>query len=394
MSWLALAGFAFAGSGLSEARVSGFVIADAVRLRDAATPDALEVARLRIGTEVVVTGRDGDRVRVRMVDRPEDWPIEGWMPERLVGGPPSVEALVAAADAASTADRVVLLERAVALDPQREDVWRSLDGAYDAAGITVGRRTRPGDEGGWVGVCRRGRTELVARVDADGVVAPAAGWEVDPDALRAEISRVAAGPWFVAPTGAPEVVMGTPFPAPFLTAAWNDDPSPWAPQPDPETDANVIVLGPCVADGPVATVPLWSARASAFDAVSARSALDVAVGETLGVTLAPTPEPSLVEVSQRVLTTWRSCGGDGEVREAVGVALVGPDGAIARSGGPWEAGPVSMGPGSWWGARIGGEQVHVRLSEAEWYLDGGVSVGVVGPGGYGEAHVMLESWGC
>ena len=109
-----------------------FVLGDVVNLREEAAESAPIIAKLRIGTEVVIEQTQGDWVRIHSVSPAG---AAGFTLARLVGSdPPTGDALRRELVAATTADaRLSLLQRLVALEGFRHENYANLARALRAA---------------------------------------------------------------------------------------------------------------------------------------------------------------------------------------------------------------------------------------------------------------------
>lgn len=223
LTWIAAA---------AAAEPTAFVAGDVVNLRPRPQLTGEPVALLRLGTEVTVLAEDARAARVRVAGRPEEARLEGWIARDLLTAERPTLAAVEAA----------LADAATAEEERRWSTRRAALVGDPAADL-------------WIGVCHRGRTELVARIDERTATRPAgAPWDQGPDPSLLRLGRaLSAATWFAGP--AP--IEGTPFATPFPRSDWNDvGTTPWSAGDCGEICGDqLLVLGPCVGEV-VATRPV------------------------------------------------------------------------------------------------------------------------------------------
>lgn len=209
------------------------VQASLLQLRQAPDAEAAPVAWLRIGTAVDVVDEEGEWVQVHVTDRPDAFPVSGWVRGRFLDvDAPTPEGLERdALLARQVEDRATLRDRRMAL----------LGGEVDRA------------EPVHVAVCEGERVELLGVVEPDGSFSDRSQWTPS----RSQLLDLSALHWTeTVPGGEPAPISGSPFVRPFVTERWNEqDPSPFAPGTCDgicETAAHVI-LGPCEQAGTLYT---------------------------------------------------------------------------------------------------------------------------------------------
>ena len=372
-----------------------WVQADVLNLRLDPRMESPALAQARIGTGVEVVESQGSWRRVRLLGRPSDHPVEGWVEGSFLGGRVDARDLWRQVEEATEADlAVTLAERALALDGSDSSRWDELaelrQHVGDLAGAAASRARAAGDVPMWVGVCDGERVELVGRLEPGG--------ELGLKVAAAPLDELASASWF---TGDRPMV-GTPFATPFLTHAWNQtEPNPWSPSPTAEGDP-VVVLGPCSSPGLVySTLPISPRQPRAASVRDAANFLDeLPQASTIyGLRVRrPMADDAAIEIQLVAPMSWYTCGGFDETRSmATGLALLdSEEHASLRFGGPWfDEGrgdsPVSVSDPRWF-TTLGGQRLLV--TGADWNLAQGVSVAVEGAEGWAIHHQILESWGC
>jgi len=367
-----------------------------VGLRVAPSERSTVLSRARIGTAVDVVEASGTWRRIRLLGRPSDVPVEGWVVQGVLGGRVRSGDLWAAVDEAE-AEVVALeaLERALSLDGTDAIRWAQLgrlrEALDDSEGAAQARRRGLGEVDMWVAVCDGDRVELAARIDPTGAVTGAGP--------HVPLESLAVSTWY----RGEEALLGTPFATPFRTNSWNEpDPSPWRPAASDPIGETTVVLGPCSQDGAVySTLPL-SPRSPHPGSVSQASAvLETlpAASRLYGLRVrSPVTETGMIEVQLEVETAWMSCGGvDPSRHQATGLAVLDAPGDMPlRFGGPWfdvQQGntPVSATSPRWFSTPSGGLLI---VADASWYLQAGVSVALERSGSWTVHHQPLRSWGC
>ncbi len=211
-----------------------YVQASLLALHATELPESRVDAWLRINTPVEVLAEDGDMVRVRLLDRPEEHQVTGW----VQGSYLDTELLTVR----ETWDGVVQARRT--RDPESEAMWLertlAVDPSYSPA------RTEPLPEEAWLAVCegnaQGARVELMGRISEEGFTpdVPLKG--------RQQLVDLSAQHWVRVAPQKPEPIQGSPFVAPFGTEPWNE--SGWSAY-EPGTcegiceDYAKVVLGPC-----------------------------------------------------------------------------------------------------------------------------------------------------
>ena len=219
----------------SVATASTILVAgDVVHLRD--QPDGEVMARLRINTAVEILAERGAWVKIRMVERPPEAEVIGWMRgDLLTAHRLGVAAAVERSTNATSVDEALSwAQRAVAADGTNEKARNRLD---ELGG------TPQSETSGWIGVCKQGRVLLAGRFDNLEVETLDA---LERSVVEDAIVTLGGAAWFFEGTYA---VSGTPFVRPFRTSSFNDGGSAYVGNID--RDDEIIVLGPCRNDGVV-----------------------------------------------------------------------------------------------------------------------------------------------
>lgn len=372
-----------------------WVQADVLNLRVAPESGSLILARARIGTGVEVMEERGGWKRVRLVGRPADYPVEGWVSGDYLGSKLDAAAYRELSIRAEDPNKAcAYLERALVVDGADPTHWDEVaecrGRGSNVEGAAEARARASGDVTMWIGVCDGNRVELVGRVDPGGEARGVEGATLDDLAIAS---------WY---TG-DRPVLGTPFATPFLTNNWNEqEPSAWRPNPETEMGDHAVVLGPCTARGVVySTLPLSPRQQRAASVRDASNFLDdLPQASTLfGLRVRrPMADEKHIEVQLVAPMEWHTCGGiDLERHQATGIALLDESGeSVLEFGGPWFDShrghtPVSVSSPRWF-TTLAGQRL--LISDAEWYMSSGVTLAVERAENWDMHHQVLRTWGC
>jgi hypothetical protein len=377
--WVWMSAAAFAGT-------TSWVVGDVVNVRADTDASAEAVARLPIGTMLRAgESRDG-WTWVQLANRPDDHAISGWVrSDLLVPEPPTVEGLLARADAQAFADERASWEgRARSLDPWHPLVVERFGAPPDPIELAICDGERVWHVGSWGD---EGITPSGLRDD---------GSFVGQDALEKQARILGARTWY-AHEWAHHGTFATPFVA--SQAATEDDGERWGPRQAQEGDTQ-IVLGACEAwqEGHFyATAPL---SPQATRPIGAAKLAKVAHGrpEDVSGVIAVRPDlpGELVEVVTLELTPRRSCGESIEDAKLVTGAfwtLLDAQGAAVEPFLVNIDGSVQPGLGlvAWYGTprgTLGAVLGHDGLTQV-------TSLVRVGPSGQAAVdHVVLRYFGC
>ena len=194
--------------------------------------------RLRINTRVDVLGSADGWKRIRLTGRPDTSPVEGWVAGVLIGATP-VDAAAAAEQAEAAWERgdrigaLRLAERAFAIDIRDARRARTLRELYAKLGRTQDAArvdsTHAATNGVWIGLCDGTRVNLVAKLDPGPKVHSLMGEAYRsnpaiPPLQQHVLTNAATMPWFVAGRDTSGPLPGTPFPRPFHTTLYNEQP--------------------------------------------------------------------------------------------------------------------------------------------------------------------------
>ncbi|MCB9763768.1 MAG: hypothetical protein H6739_28625 [Alphaproteobacteria bacterium] len=220
-----------------------FVHASLLALHPGPDADAVS-AWIRINTPVEVLEEDGERVRVRLLDRPPEHPVEGW----VAGAFLDTEALTAAdarlarEKSGDPDERQAWLERALAIDPT--DPWheRLLKREIEQNG---GTWVEPA--GTELAMCAGGRVEYLGLLTEDRFEDRHV-W----DGTRRQLLDLSARTWLRVEGDHLVPIQGSPFVTPFATETWNEEGAnaytPGTCDAICEVEKKVI-LGPCETEG-------------------------------------------------------------------------------------------------------------------------------------------------
>jgi uncharacterized protein YgiM (DUF1202 family) len=219
-----------------------YVTVDMVRVREGPGESTTPKGKLRINTAVQVLEENGGWSRVRL----ESHGFEGWVLSRFLGPEEvSAEALKKQLLEAKGAERVGILERLVALEPNVAEHYRGLQKAYQEAGNAeraklLASRLK-GDMPLYFATCttraesnrtfvvasyRKGKLAAVPRkrvetapaTDAAATAgAPEDAAVRDEAALKSLAADLSGAFWAQWKKGGPEVEPGTPFPEPSVS---------------------------------------------------------------------------------------------------------------------------------------------------------------------------------
>lgn len=192
-----------------------YVQATTLALRDA--PTGSVEGWLHINTPVEVLDEEGQMVRIRLADRPDEHPVEGWVAGTFLGLSPLTHEQ--AQRAASTARRLGAEDQAEAWRERRD----ALAPGYDWADETPIE----------VAVCLDGAAQLLGTWDGE-----------DFEASQATALELSGHRWVRKDGASWRPVDGSPFIRPFQREVWNADPSPFG---SAWGDGGEVatVLGPC-----------------------------------------------------------------------------------------------------------------------------------------------------
>ncbi len=396
-------------SALASASTPATIHADVARVRSAPTTGAEIEARLRINTPVTVLEEKDGWSRIRMTDRPESYPIEGWVASSLLGeGTLTTTDVSRAAEASETdKDRAKWEGRAAAIagEPRGHHVYVAVCRAIENAA-----RTEPS----------KSRAELVGRWSAgDGFedMTSSGTWSEAPDELQPVAAWVGSLPWRsvgenrhlshweTVETGL--VMSGTPFPAPFLTELWNEDAGSAYKPGGSEMGGGeyIVVLGPCNNPGDVlATAPLTGVDPAAVgmsDAISTVSLLEpIHSGTVYGMNVSrPDKDASLKSVMVSFPWEYGSCG-ESHAAPASNFVLMNGETILSIVGAGMAPSrgthPEHVGSPSWYRLDFAGETRMLGVMKAKWGYGTGASLVMVEPDftKATDMTVTLESYGC
>ncbi len=244
-----------------------------IDLREEADGEARGVATLRINTAVVPLDEEGAWVRVGVAGRPEEHPVEGWVPAADLAAEPLT--VMGASRAGWDAYRAGDEAGAVAW-AERQLVLAGEAALADPVALyrDAGRVHEPAATDGPVhlAACDGRRAEYLGSFDGDWDFA--GGWRAQLAGPRdplepAEVDRFLADlsgrHWITFTPGdePPHPLEGSPFVRPFVVGTWNEEYRVFGDGGEDGGGESTLVLGPCGRAGEVyASRPLGQARPS------------------------------------------------------------------------------------------------------------------------------------